>query len=285
MRNAARQFTTLIVGFALVIFSGAKTQAVVIITEPLTDWGTEASSSVADCPSFCTGFNFGPSENNPLQTSASSSISESRGSAEAVANLTGSLSTPLLRARGDANPSMKGAFGTAFGSQGYTYSGADTTLTLDVTLTGSVVDPDALNFRGEVTATVVVFEVSNYEFLSHLPTLLFEAGATPVLQTGGLSDARIDLELLDTGSIDETQSVSFDVSDGDQFYIWAILGADAVSSSTIAGSADAFNTLAMSFSNPTGLTPASGVIPAPASSVLLVCGLLVLAANGRRHRV
>ena len=282
MRSITRFFVSTLAGFGFLFIPTATATAAFGAPSGLTEWGTEAFTSVADCPSFCTNFNFGPGQSNPEQTSASDSVSEFRGSADAEANLAGGLAIPVLKARGNANPSMKGALATAFGSQGYTYNGANTTLTLDVTLTGSLVDPDATP-RAGIRATVAIFQTTNYFFLSDIGTLILEGGAIPVQQVNALGDAILDLQLLDTGSINETQSLIFDASDGDQFYIWALLDAEAVSSSTAAGSADAFNTLTMSFADPTGLTPASNAVPAPATSSLLLCGLLAWAVGGRRR--
>ncbi len=58
--------------------------------------------------------------------------------------------------------------------------------------------------------------------------------------------------LEDTGAISSTQSVMFDVTPGDQFYIWSDLDAGAISSLTNVGLVDAFNTLTMSFSTRRG---------------------------------
>ncbi len=276
MRDTIKRLAATAIGLGLAsLIVGSSTEAAV-----LTEWGTEAISSVADCPSFCTNFNFGPQGGGQGIVSGSSSVSEFRGIADAEASLTGGLSVPVLRAIGNANPSQKGAFGSAFGSQGYTYNGPSTTLILDATLTASLVDPGSTSF-GAVRATVAVFEVSNYEFFSDLGTLIFELGATPVQQIDGLGDALMKFDLFDTGSIEETQSVSFEASDGDQFYIWALLDANAVSSST-AGVADAFNTLGMSFEDSTGLTPASVTVPEPTSLILTALGLSSLCYRRRR---
>ena len=275
MSDTIKRLAATAIGLGLAsLIVGSSAEAAV-----LTEWGAEAITSVADCPSFCTNFNFGPDDGGQGIASDPSSVSEFRGSADAEASLTGGLSVPVLRAGGNANPSLKGAFGSAFGSQGYTYNGPSTTLTLDATLTASLVDPGSTSF-GRVSATVVVFEVSNYEFFSDLGTLIFEVGATPVQQIDDLGDALMKFDLFDTGSIDETQSVSFEASDGDQFYIWALLDANAVSSST-AGVADAFNTLGMSFEDSTGLTPASVTIPEPST---LTLGLVGFALYGWRRK-
>jgi hypothetical protein len=277
MNDKIKRLAATAIGLGLAsLIVGSSTEAAV-----LTEWGAEATTSVADCPNFCTNFNFGPHDGGQGNASDSSSVSEFRGSADAEASLTGGLSVPVLRAKGNANPSLKGAFGSAFGSQGYTYNGPSTTLTLDATLTASLVDPGSTSF-GRVSATVVVFEVSNYEFFSDLGTLISEAGATPIQQIDDLGDALMEFDLFETGSIDETQSVSFEATDGDQFYIWALLDANAVSSST-EGIADAFNTLGMTFEDPTGLTHASVTIPEP--TTLTLTALTLLGLNYRRRKL
>ena len=266
--------------FAAIVFATNVSPAAVIAT-PLDQWGATADTAVAFSPSFSTSFNFGPFGGGILQSTATSSLTETRGSAQSSSSLTGPALLPVLKARGNANPGNFGGFAGTFASQGYTYSGPSATLTLSAMLDGVLDDPRPSS-TADISASIVVFAVPNYFFTSSYGTLVFEAGATPLMQAVGGGEARIDFSLLNTGSINALASTNFNVNDGDQFYVWSVLGADAVSSNTLPGSADAFNTLTMSFASANGLTPASGPIPEPSGLALSSTSSALLAARRRR---
>lgn len=255
----------------------------------LNQWGTVVNTSIADCPSFsCTNFNFGPFDGGLGFDNVASQMTEIRGNAKSEASLTGSASTPVLRAEAFArvdkavfNPDKRGAFASAFGVQGYTYSGTDTTLNLDATLVGSLFDPDNSDWA-RIRGVVAVFQTDPFEFQSDEAALVAELGAQYAQTTGG-TDARMQFDLLSTGSIAQMQSISFDVTDGDQFYVWAWLRAGATSSNSASGSAEAFNSLTMTFQDANGLQAASAV-PVPAAVWLFGSGLIGLIGIARRKK-
>ena len=72
-----------------------------------------------------------------------------------------------------------------------------------------------------------------------------------------------------------TDALTFDVSAGESFGIYAELSAGSFQ-----GTADAFNTLSLSFEDDTGIT----VVPEPASGCLLGMVLLGLSAVSRRQQ-
>ena len=83
----------------------------------LTEWGASARTSTADCPSFCTNFDFGTVIGGGRQeTTSSSSIDDSKGIANAQATLSpvDGLNMPELKAVLMDNP----AEGTPFGMRG-----------------------------------------------------------------------------------------------------------------------------------------------------------------------
>ncbi len=166
-------------GVVVISFFGVGANA-----DVLTNWGVTASTAVADSPSFSTNFEFGPFDGGQGEVDAASSITVTRGNADAQGSLSGPAGTPILKARGSSIIGRKGAFGDVFASQGYTYAGPATTLTLSATLTGTLSDP-AASGSGRIRGRVAIFEVENYNFSSDYGTLVFEADATAARSTGG----------------------------------------------------------------------------------------------------
>jgi len=237
---------------------------------PLTEWGTTAQVSTANCPSFCTNVAFGPASGGALQSSAATSISDTKGSAAAAAALdpASGIQTPLLRAEAFSGGGLGSAFGTAFGVEGYTNtSGTPRSYTLNILLDGLVGDLGTGN--GKLTADLIAWQVTNFFFSSDRATLLFEAGATILDETQLL----IDLSATTSAS----GSISFTLAPGESVYVWALLEADARRDLS---SADAFSTLTTSFSDPTGLVAAS--LPEPNALALLGCAAWVLTRERRR---
>jgi hypothetical protein len=250
----------------------------------LIHWGTEAKSSVADCPGHCTNFNRGPfmgGEGNA--SSGVSSFSETRGSAMASAALVGGLNAPVLKAQSNANPDSKGAFASAFGVQGYTYNGPGEILTLDVFLDGDVIDPEMDSSDTRITLEIVLYEADPFEFLSDRATLDFEYDAIPLTQTDNITEASVELQLDHSTGTNAIGQILVDVVTGDEFYIWALL--QVVSQSGSNGtSADAFNTGTMDFLGSPDLISASSTVPLPAGVWLFGTGLLGLIGVARRKK-
>ena len=251
----------------------------------LVYWGTQAVTSVARCPGFCTDFTFGPVLGGVNEASSGvSSVDQSRGSAMASASLSGGLSTPVLRAEAYANPNSNGAFATAFGVQGYTYSGPGETLVLDISLDGVVSDPELDPLETNVSLEVVLYASDPFGFYTSRGTLDFEVGANPLTQPD-LSEASVQLQLDHTNPNNDSGQISINVATGNEFYIWALMRAESEAGNTDATFADAFNTATMGFQNEAilSLVPASpAVIPVPAAAWLFCSGLLGLIAVARR---
>lgn len=248
--------------------------------QPLNLFGAEANGSVADCPSFCTNFDFPGGSGGPSSTLADFSFTAPRGSGDAFSALSGPTSTPVLKTRAAATAGLHGTFSNAFASQGYTYNGPAKTLTLAVSLTGSIDDPESPS-ESRLSSTVAVFAADGYEYITDAGTILFESSAQLLQQSAG-GNALVDFFATETGAVAESASMSFDVEDGDQFYVWSKLNAFAGSSTTAAGSVDAFNTLGATFLDPTGLTPAATAVPAPAGGVLLALAVAIVSGYRRR---
>jgi len=237
-------------------------------------YGTRASTSIADCPSFCTNFTFGPTLGGEgITNTGVSSVSGFRGDASASAQLTGGLNTPVLKAKSE------------FGVQGYTYNGPDGSLTLNIDLDGLVTDLDSDPIETKVFMEVVLYDTENFYFTSHRPTLDFEAGATPLTQNDiDESEASVLLQLDYSNPTNDSGQISIDVVTGDEFYIWAFLRAESESGLNIA-SADAFNTGTMNFlGNPDLVAASPSAIPVPAAIWLFGSGFIGLAGLARRRQ-
>ena len=253
------------------------------VNAALIHWGAEARTSVANCPSFCTDFSFGPSLGGENVTiSGTSSIADTRGSAMASAALSGGISTPVLKAQSEANSGFKGAFATAFAVQGYTYNGVGEILTLDVSLDGLVNDPEMDPTDTSVTLEVVLYQSDPFGFYMDRGTLDFEVGAVPLKQPD-TSEASVKLQLDHTNTMTDSGQINVDVSNGDEFYIWAYMRAISQSGSN-ATSADAFNTGTMDFQCARDLTPAASSVPLTAAAWLFGSGIIGLIGIARRKK-
>ncbi|MBK7948247.1 MAG: hypothetical protein IPK00_05800 [Deltaproteobacteria bacterium] len=234
-----------------------------------TDWGVSASSATANCPSFCTSFSFGVFGGGLNESDASSTVANVQGTGDSRATLdvTSGISVPVLRAAGSSVESSLGSgFGDAFAVEGYSYDGAEpSSFTIDVSLTGVVVDSTPVDLDTSIDARVVVFQEAPFSFTSDYGTLVFEFGAVPIDET----------QLRLTGSsTSASSSLTFTVNPGESFYVWATLGADAERDLS---SADALSTLTMVFQDSTGLTAAS--VPEPGAMPMLCAGVLLLASR------
>ena len=239
----------------------------------LSEWGTQVITSSADCPSFCTSFTFGTSTGGFQDASGFSSVDTFRGNAQALAQLAAGtgLVVPTLQAEAYGEPLQSGsAFATAFGVEGYTYTGATAkTFTLDITLEGSVFDPTPLDGDTFIEAQIYVFEAASFSFSNDIPTLIFEIGAVPIDST--------TLIIEDELNAVRQASFSFELQPGESIYLWANLDAEAQRESSYA---DAFSTLEFSWQNAEGLVTAS-VVPEPGTLSLMALGTVTLAGLRR----
>jgi len=162
--------------------------------------------------------------------------------------------------------------------QGYTYSGADTTMTLNFNLHGSVGNNDSGLGDGLVgsyasnrlRADIAVIFTSTLDWYPSFATLVYEVAGGPF----------IDQSVFINNGLDQNAvgSLTFDLVDGMDFYVVASMGASAQN-----GFADASNTLTMQFVDDTGLVAASvSAVPVPAAVWLFGSGLIGLVGIARR---
>ncbi|MGI9290262.1 MAG: VPLPA-CTERM sorting domain-containing protein [Gammaproteobacteria bacterium] len=219
-------------------------------------YGMAASTGTqSNCPSFCTTADGGDFERDfaggEFSTLAVSSAN-SYGTAQASAQYSGLSTTylPILNAYASSGLG-KGASAEATGIQGYTYTGADKSITLNFNLHGSVENGGGGYASNQLRADIAVIAASSIPFETDFGTLIFEEVFDDVVDYTSL--------FISSGlDVDSPGSITFDVTDGMDFYVFAGLEASAKN-----GVADASNTLSLEFSDAVGLEAA--VVPVPAA--------------------
>lgn len=234
-------------------------------------------STYQACPFFC---NYQFSEDGGVG-SVLASDSQTRApdwSAWGQALLTGPQSVPQLKAFAatPAGSSDTSAVAEAYGVQMFTYHGADTTKQLNVHLSGSgsMVDLDLYVYNGsDFMAAVAVGGIPPWY-----------SPATVVNEMGvGVKASTALTAYEDNGqAFLYTDTLSFDLTDGEQVVLWARLTAE----SRLGSIADGGSTAVMQFVDATGLTPqlAAAPVPEPEQLWMLLPGLAAVALVARRRR-
>ena len=248
----------------------AATQAAIV-----SGYGVYANTTtVSNCPSYCTGDFQRDNDGGEFLTSAASQENTyAVASSSATLETTGYL--PTLRVDATAADNL-GGFATAFAIQGFTYDGLESSLfNLNYNLHGSAVsNPGGSILDNQVNARVAVIQTSDLPFYTHYATLVYEVAGGTRLGTDFIS-------ILGGDDINKAGSLSFMLNPGDDFYV--ITEVEAISKG---GYADGWNTFTMSFEDDTGLTAATAVsaVPVPAAVWLFGSGLLGLVGVARRKR-
>lgn len=233
----------------------------------LTEWGTYAQTSTRLNISTVL---FGDRIGGRQESSATSSINNNFGSGDAMAllDIGGSLSVPQLQARAAGGLNAQHAQVLATGIEGYTNTGPDRTINLNVALSINKVVAPAL-----LRAQAYVFDEAGFFYQQiSVESLLSEALLTPLDFTEWEFDqVQPPTELF--------QTLSFDMASGQSIYLWTHIFAQG----DAGGEADAFGTLTFSFKDSTGLVAASqpslsNVVPEP--SAYITWGLLGLCIGG-----
>ena len=246
----------------------------------LTGFGTSASTSTA---SNCTVIGSCSTENNGdfqydnaggENSTTAASTEKTYANARASAELTGNTYLPTLRVETIAGQGT-GAFATAMGVQGYTYTGADAFMfDLDLNLHGSV---GGSTYSNQLRADVGILIGSGFDWISDdFATLYYENQST----TAGSKSLFISNGL----DVNKSSTLSFMLNQGDTFYILASIGARSVD-----GFVDGWNTLSLDFKNDQGLVAASApqisAVPVPAAAWLFGTALLGFVGVGKRKKV
>ena len=160
--------------------------------------------------------------------------------------------------------------------QGYTFTGGETTdFSLFVELDGTTIEPQASS-DAVISAALAVYILQDAPFVTDFGTLIFEIVPDPDNEGEVLAQDQLFL----TPGLDTTfasATLDFTLNPGDEIYVFAGLSARAARG----GSANATNTLTMSFDDASQLQAAA--IPVPAA-VWLFGSALGLVAGLRRLR-
>lgn len=268
------------------LFWIGQTQAVT-----LTQWGTSASASSADCTILgCSKFDFlftnpiidGPSNGGLNQTSAQLLDyvnPDGRGTVSASVALLGGLSIPELKAKAASVDANGWVSAMAMGIQGYRFTGADgITITLDSALTGNVTNNSGSDVTGLSVGVWLMMDDPSVVFpvATTMSDLLAQILFMPVVDSFSWENLSTGVVNRSTTTTDLNDQLQITLNNGDEFYVLAALTAATDGTGSIA---DAFSTFGMSF-NTTQLVPAA-VVPVPAAAWLFGSGLLGLVGIGR----
>ncbi len=260
----------------------------------LTQWGTSASASSADCSVLsCSKFDFllfnpiipGSSNGGINQTSTQlldHDNPEGRGTVSASVALQGGLSVPLLKTKATSVDNNGWVSAMAMGIQGYQFTGSDnTTITLDATLTGSVNNPLGSNVTGLSVGVWLMMDAPAFLFpaATTMSDLLLQVALMPVEDSFSWEDLSTGIVNRSTTTTDPMDRLQLTLDNGDEFYMLAALTAAADGTGALA---DAFSTLEMEFDT-AALVPA-GVVPIPAAAWLFGSGLLGLFSFARKKK-
>jgi len=248
----------------------------------INGYGAYASAgSASNCPSYCTSSDGGDfqSMEDGAEFSTSASASESSyATANAYSSLSGSTYLPTLKVDSSADAGVAG-YSTAFGVQGYTYSGSTTTIYLDVSLHGSVEDNAGSAYKSNnLSASVAVLMGNSLDWYPSYGTLVYEVSTLPVV-------GEVNVGITSGIDVTATDVIELILEDGDEFFVVAQMSAYSNN-----GYVDAWNTLMMGFNDEfgnaadAGLTAASvSAVPVPAAVWLFGSGLLGLVGIARRR--
>lgn len=259
------KITTITTVLGLCLTMNSASQAAII-----SGWGAETSSTTASsCPSYCTGtFTYDNNGGDGFST-ATSNLVNTHGEPKSQATLSGTTYLPILKAYAESFGGT-GAFASATGVQGYTYTGASPkTISLDLSLDGTIDLSAGGTAEASLEGQVAVIFTNQLDFYTDFGTVVYEVAppgsVAATSQVFGIA----------------TDQLTFTVNPGDDFFVWAGLQVDGMRG----GIADAYNTFTMDFADDAGLQAASvSAIPAPAALWLFGSGLMGLIGVARRRK-
>ena len=252
----------------------------------ISGYGAEATVWTADnCPSYLqcrNGVDVGQAQyvkNGGEFASSATAYEDTNGMGQSLAELTGDTYLPILKAQTSAAPA-KASFAQAFGSQGFTYSGATSkTINLDINLHGSIGIYDANSSSTDdleaVVAVILGNEMEWYTYDINLLSAEIASGETVGLESLSITPD----DGLDVG-INTSTTISFNLDPGMDFFVVASLTAHSLN-----GYANGWNTLTMAFDDNTGLKAASAAsVPEPSTMLLFSTALIGLMGVRKRNK-
>lgn len=268
------------IGFLFIgcmLLQANRVSAAAVVLDP--QWGAEATTATFWAPSYWTDFAL-DSDGGVAVESAYSDIADARGNAKASAELlAGGGITPTLKAEAyhTSEPSLDGAYGSAFAIEAYQYNGLATLdLTLTGTLTGDLYKPSGSDDATGISAQIYIFKERNFYYCGDIGTLLGEYLAV------SKGDFSLGINETVTGGVD-ADSMTFTVDPGEIFYLWAELNTYGLWDNAYA---DAFSTLTLDFDQDGDLQAhALGNPAVPIPSAILMIGPALLALIGLRRKI
>ncbi len=275
--------------FASLVFFSAMLLANVSAQAASVNWTAYASAITAICTSGCSLSVPDREFGGGMDVSVDALVDDSRGRAEAVAQLSGSSFLPNLGASAASNPGGNVAQATAVGVQSFTNTtGAAWEILLDINLTATVSgDADA-----EARVGVFLADALN-DFSSDFGTQAFEINSGDLIGSdtpGNPDDDARSFLFKTSGGERVNDTLSFTIPTGATFIVWAGLQATG----EFGGSADALNTLKLDFIDDTGqvldfgssaaVMPELNPVPLPAGVWLFLSGIAAVAGLTRRRQ-
>ena len=283
----------IISGYLTLFVFLASSQVFAVTT--LTQWGTSAEAASADCAILnCSKNDFflsnpiipGPIAGGLNQTTAQLLDyvnPNGRGTVSASAEVQGTFAIPVLKAKAESADANGWVSATAWGIQGYQFTGADnTTISLDSALTGTINNTSGSDVTGLSVGVWLLAGDSGLMFPNapgSFNELLLQTLLLPVIDSfswENLSSGAVDRSTTTTDIMDQ---LDITLNNGDEFYLLAGLVAAADGDMAFA---NAFSTLEMNF-NSTELVPVG--VPVPAAIWLFgsaLVGLFGIRKTGKK---
>lgn len=263
-------------------------------------FGVQTSvNTLSPCPSFCggpTGSFDGSGDGGAGSVTASTTFSGVDGNGAAFADFSDINNyLPIMGVKAYSNAEGVGDDLTrssevsawATGMHGYTYTG-DVTITegIDIALTGEMGGTTSFGDVELAARVMVVLGTGISDFMTGYSAF----DEYVFYDDDGLGLVKLDssyrgIQVMGSPQT-VTDSLSFTLNPGDEFFVWSQLFAQG----TRGGYADGYNTLTMSFVDGTNIIPTPsisggiGEVPVPAAVWLFGSGLIGLIAVARRKK-
>ena len=225
----------------------------------MSGWGSYAAARTTDADNNSVYVGSG-GEGGSFATVEENSY----GSAEALVDMSGPGYLPTLKVKASAAAGQY-AGATAFSSQGFNYTGDNTTISLDINLHGSVGGPST----NELTAHIGIIIGTDFNYYPDFGTAYYECFCGQKAGTEFLS-------IHNSVDVNKTGNITFELNAGESFFVISEMNASSEN-----GYVDGWNTLTFGFQDSTGLQAVGGVptgneIPEPSSIVLFFMALMFL---------